>query len=133
MPGQYLEPAYERAETFDEGLFAEPVPRDPSKGRANTHAAAAWDRASLNAEDMRALVLELVRLAGERGLTAREFCRWHDGQMPCVPGAIMPLHCVSGRFSELARAGLIRQHALRVEGCGVWTLAGVEMAERGAA
>ena len=134
----HCERAYDRAEDIpDEGMFAEPAvtavvdkrppalaSRDPSRGRSNENAAAAWKRCSRSAQAMRDVVLERVRAAGIRGVTLKEFVERFNGSPDHVTEDVLTLNGVSGRFSELKEAGLIRQSpGLRVEGCGVWILA----------
>lgn len=67
-------------------------------------------------QQQRDAVLAAVLRAGEDGLTLRELAaRWE-----------MPMHAISGRFSELKAMGLICRHLwedgkpLLREGCGVW-------------
>lgn len=80
-----------------------------ARHKGNAESVAANRRNSMHRTRQQAEVLEAVRAAGENGLTCRELAeRWGVG-----------MNTISGRFSELKRAGLIRNAGVR-DGCGVY-------------
>jgi hypothetical protein len=48
--------------------------------------------------------------------------RWFNENLPTVTSNLASLNGVSGRFSELKAAGLIRQLSEERDKCGVWVL-----------
>lgn len=69
----------------------------------------AFNRASLTIPECRQKVLDAVREAGSQGITCRELAAvWFVG-----------MNVISGRFSELKKAGLVKDSGKRRDGCAV--------------
>lgn len=92
--------------------MSQPTLFDPCarKHGGNVESQAAWVKASGHLGESQAEVLRIVREAGEQGATSKE-----------VAAALSrELNTISGRFSELVRAGKIYRTTDRRDGAAVW-------------
>ena len=96
--------------------------RDYSRGRENPHSQKAFERAHNTISAVKQLIVDRLAALGTAGMTSKEFVRFFNENLPEVTSNLASLNGVSGRFSELRQAGIIRQLDEVREGCGVWTL-----------
>ena len=85
---------------------------DLSKGAGNPESDAAFQRLLPKLGQSRAEVLAVIMAAGGDGITSKE--------VAAILGK--PLHCISGRVSELKHSGLVcsKIGAKNRAGCAVW-------------
>lgn len=87
------------SDTFFPAFEAAARSPDPCAGKSGNppESAEAFEHLLPTLTEWRSKVLEFVRSGGERGATPKEFAVFHG----------VPLHFISGRFSEVQADGLI--------------------------